>query len=255
MATRRRASRPLFNSSLGLLGAFLLFCALFSGVQATASSDDVEVICHPGQTPECYPKIFQPTKDFQTVREDQDIPPGLHVRLNIQTGAKEAKLYDPTEEDPAMAGLPVDRSVVVVDPEPAAEAEAKLPSGAPAYEPVGAVKAPAAESKVFYDGLATLKKGMPKRTLFSVGKVGETKFEEALIALEEFAHDIYYGLKLAEDEDVIKALLCMMSTDDVLRPENGMTVVNRAQKSGTFWPLPYRIIPRLLSRSKLFGSQ
>jgi nucleotide exchange factor SIL1 len=36
--------------------------------------------------------IFQPTHEWKTVEEGQAIPPGLHIRMNMQTGAKEAKL-------------------------------------------------------------------------------------------------------------------------------------------------------------------
>ena len=38
--------------------------------------------------------VFVATKQWQVVREGQAIPPGLHVRMNLQTGLKEAKLLD-----------------------------------------------------------------------------------------------------------------------------------------------------------------
>ena len=41
--------------------------------------------------------MFIPSKEWQTVKENQAIPKGLHVRLNMQTGEKEAKFLD---EDP-----------------------------------------------------------------------------------------------------------------------------------------------------------
>lgn len=39
-------------------------------------------------------KVFQPTAEWQTIQPGQGIPPGLHVRMNLQTGQKEAKLLD-----------------------------------------------------------------------------------------------------------------------------------------------------------------
>ena len=36
--------------------------------------------------------VFRATHEWQTVEEGQAIPPGLHVRMNIQTGTREAKL-------------------------------------------------------------------------------------------------------------------------------------------------------------------
>ncbi|XP_077992621.1 nucleotide exchange factor SIL1-like [Glandiceps talaboti] len=42
-------------------------------------------------------EVFYPTKDWQTIKPGQAIPAGLHVRINLETGLKEAKLMD--EED------------------------------------------------------------------------------------------------------------------------------------------------------------
>ncbi len=39
-------------------------------------------------------KVFIPTNEWQVVKEGQAIPPGIHVRLNIRTGEREAKLMD-----------------------------------------------------------------------------------------------------------------------------------------------------------------
>ena len=39
-------------------------------------------------------EVFQPTAEWQTIQPGQGIPPGLHVRMNLQTGQKEAKLMD-----------------------------------------------------------------------------------------------------------------------------------------------------------------
>lgn len=39
-------------------------------------------------------EVFQPTADWQAIKPGQGIPPGLHVRMNLQSGVKEAKLMD-----------------------------------------------------------------------------------------------------------------------------------------------------------------
>lgn len=41
---------------------------------------------------------FIPTDQWQKIREGQKIPPGLHIRLNLETGEREAKLLDPNEK-------------------------------------------------------------------------------------------------------------------------------------------------------------
>ena len=43
--------------------------------------------------------VFVPTKEWQEVREGQSIPAGLHVRIDLQTGQKEAKLLEEDEND------------------------------------------------------------------------------------------------------------------------------------------------------------
>ena len=42
--------------------------------------------------------VFKPTHEWQTVEEGQAIPAGLHVRMSMQTGTREAKLMSDTEE-------------------------------------------------------------------------------------------------------------------------------------------------------------
>uniref|UniRef100_U5EHJ2 Nucleotide exchange factor SIL1 n=1 Tax=Corethrella appendiculata TaxID=1370023 RepID=U5EHJ2_9DIPT len=48
---------------------------------------------------------FVPTKEWQTIKEGQEIPPGLHVRINLQTGLKEAKILDETDEKQSSSAI------------------------------------------------------------------------------------------------------------------------------------------------------
>ena len=43
--------------------------------------------------------VFRATNQWQTVKEGQSIPPGLHVQINLQTGEKQAKLIDKNQID------------------------------------------------------------------------------------------------------------------------------------------------------------
>ncbi|XP_043924944.1 nucleotide exchange factor SIL1 [Protopterus annectens] len=43
-------------------------------------------------------EVFYPTDQWQTVRPGQAVPAGLHIRLNLQTGEKEAKIPDDEKE-------------------------------------------------------------------------------------------------------------------------------------------------------------
>ena len=42
--------------------------------------------------------MFIPTNEWKPIKKDQGIPRGLHVRLNVQTGEREAKLLDDNTE-------------------------------------------------------------------------------------------------------------------------------------------------------------
>ncbi|PAA84415.1 hypothetical protein BOX15_Mlig029292g3 [Macrostomum lignano] len=56
-------------------------------------------------TPESVGNDFVATEDWQVVQPGQRIPPGLHVRMNIQTGHTEARLMPPSNanDNPASA--------------------------------------------------------------------------------------------------------------------------------------------------------
>jgi nucleotide exchange factor SIL1 len=174
---------------------------------------EVDLICHTDDPKDCYPKVFQPTDEFQVVRDDQELPSGLHVRLNVWTGEKEAKINVPDEQNPALEGLPVDSAVVVIDPEPAEEV--KIPAGAPAYDAVGKIKTPSRESESFHKSLKIIKKGL--------------KIDEALENLEDISHDIYYGLKIAEDYDTVKSLFCLANTDKIFYEGADESTLSRAR--------------------------
>lgn len=120
--------------------------------------------------------------------------------MNIWSGQKEAKINVPDEKtDPALQGLPVDQAVLVVDPQ--LEDSANIPKGAPTYDPIGKVKGPQHETQTFLDAMRMLKSGII---------TSDNAFDQSLEALEDIAHDMYYGLKIAEDTEVVKALFCLM---------------------------------------------
>ncbi|PKS10507.1 hypothetical protein jhhlp_002259 [Lomentospora prolificans] len=217
-AVRKLPARPAIAIFFLLLGIILLSApAVRASTGADGSTqlpEDQEFICHTDNPAECYPRVFQPTDEFQTVHDDQELPHGLHVRVNIWTGQKEAKINVPDEIDPSLEGLPVDKAVVTVEPngeeQEQGDAEPRIPEGAPAYEPVGKIKVPAVEETGFWDALAVI-------------KAGETAtnevFQDALDSLHDISSDIYYGLKLTEDKDVTRALLCLMVRSDAA-PDN-----------------------------------
>lgn len=200
----RVSSRSAGVFAVLLVGLILCFLApsahADSKAAAAAASSESDLICRTDNPKDCYPRIFEPTDEFQTVHDDQEIPNGLHVRMNIWTGQKEAKINVPDEVDSSLEGLPVDQGIVVVDPEP--EDGPKIPRGAPEYEAVGKIKGPEHEAKAFGEAMTMLKTGTVS---------GEKTFDGLLDELEELSHDIYYGLKITEDTEAVKALFCLMA--------------------------------------------
>uniref|UniRef100_A0A182JVY4 Nucleotide exchange factor SIL1 n=1 Tax=Anopheles christyi TaxID=43041 RepID=A0A182JVY4_9DIPT len=69
---------------------------------------------------------FVPTHEWQEIQEDQPIPRGLHVRINLTTGKKEVKLLDPED------GGPTDSSLSMV---PGEELQDHQVDGASASDP------------------------------------------------------------------------------------------------------------------------
>lgn len=194
---------------------------------AEASSEETapaneDLICSPGNADDCYPRIFRATDVFHVVREGQEIPHGLHVRLDISTGLKEAKLNNPDEQNPVLEGLPVANSMVLVESEDGGEGvtsdQVRPPNGAPEYEPIGKIKQPETESQAFYDSLTVLK------TL----SLNDRPIDAALEILGDISHDIYYGLKITEDADAVKELLCMMSSQIMFARDIDDEVVKQA---------------------------
>jgi nucleotide exchange factor SIL1 len=201
----KRKSLPIiFALILGLL-----LCLAAPAAASTSQQEKPDLICHTSNPEECYPRVFEPTDEFQTVHDDQEIPSGLHVRLNIWTGVKEAKINVPDEINPALEGLPIDQAMVLVEQEQPETIQ--VPKGAPKYDSIGKVKEPAqgggaqVEAIAFAETFKMLKSGVVP---------SDEEFDHGLEGLEELSHDIYYGLKITEDVDVVKALFCLMGSRD-----------------------------------------
>lgn len=197
----------MFKAILSNLpSALSLFLFLsFSTAQArgpVASPEaTTELICHTQHASECYPAIFQPTERFQIVHDDQSISPGLHVRMNLATGLKEARLNIPEPDNAPKA------DIVVVDNTPfrlaadeEAEAEPITPQGIqgqskpdrdydylrPSMDPEESSLFALETSKLRSSSVPTL---------------------ETLSALTDLVHSYDWGLALAQDGSLIHKLI------------------------------------------------
>ncbi|CAK4086174.1 unnamed protein product [Aphanomyces euteiches] len=100
-------------SKLLLLCCFVsvgLLCALVRAdnhhavaVVPTETSETTEKVCSADgecTAPAATTAIFEPTHEWKVVQPHEAIPGGLHVRINLQTGLKEAKLLDKEDVHP-----------------------------------------------------------------------------------------------------------------------------------------------------------
>ncbi|CAR27752.1 ZYRO0D05764p [Zygosaccharomyces rouxii] len=118
----------------------------------------------------CYPKLFEADNDWKTVKEGQVLPGGLDIRMNLETGLKEAKLSDNT----AHTDTPNDANAVV-------------PVSAPSED---------TEYYEFTNDFETVDKLL--QNLHSSEEV--VKLENKLDDLIVFAHDYKHGSKIITHE-------------------------------------------------------
>ena len=84
-----------------VLAFFLLNSALSQNDIVLVENQETEETTSPA--PESFLKAgseeFVATHEWQSIKPDQSIPKGLHVRINLQTGEREAKLLDTSNEE------------------------------------------------------------------------------------------------------------------------------------------------------------
>lgn len=195
----------------------LVFSYSFS-VNAVSHSSPVSspeastnLICHTSDPADCYPTIFSPTKDFQIVHDDQSIPPGLHVRMNLATSLKEARLNVPE-------GDRGDESAIVLIDNASSQEETL--DNLDGHPPSIALQDPGQEYDAFWQeklseapapghDISTFK----SLTSALIDAEDATATASRLNALTEAVHDIEWGLALAEDYFLTARILELIRSD------------------------------------------
>jgi len=185
------------------------------------------VICHGTH---CYPRVFIPTMEWQVIELDQEIPPGLHIRLNMQTGIREGKINIPgegSEYEAVAVELPPNGgsdSVVVVGAEEAPAPSTKPPP--PNDDSYGAIKVPItaqSEELPFTDAVSVI---------LDSKSFSDTKLNNALSSLEGLVHEMYWGLQIATPKSV-NALLSLVhtSTNPSIRKSAALVIGSALQNN------------------------
>lgn len=168
----------------------LLILASVPGIIGAIVDTEQKLIC--ASENDCYPQVLIPTREWQPIRKGQDIPPGLHVRLNIDTLQREAKILEEDEEEgkgQGEQGIPANMDqhqfsndlTVHESPEELADIIMVPPTGKiDSYE--------SAVEQVMYGQ-------------------DETRLSQALDVLVDFCHDGEYGEKLTSNKQLYQQLI------------------------------------------------
>lgn len=184
---------------------------------STEGPSPSELICHDTI---CYPKVFVATDEFQIIHDDQELPSGLHVRLNLETGKKEAKINIVDAADDTNNAVVViqndndSESAVIDTPKPIPRVPVSLD---------GAIKPPisasAGEALAFSDSLEILSSYKSHST---------SELSHALLSLEDLVHEIYWGLQIAAPKYVSPLLALVSSSPEATIRSNAALVIGSA---------------------------
>ena len=96
--------------AINLIACCLIVLATERGTPSSVSGvleNDMAATTNSSATAPVKYDVFVPEKYWKPIKAGQAIPPGLHVRMNLQTGISEAKLMDEEEKEPAGSSLSV----------------------------------------------------------------------------------------------------------------------------------------------------
>ncbi|RPA77937.1 hypothetical protein BJ508DRAFT_416767 [Ascobolus immersus RN42] len=227
----------------------LVALALANSPDQGTTDTDGDVICH-GTL--CYPKVFTATHEFQPVYDDQEVPPGLHYRMDVSTGVKTAKINvpDSPEEEQKMAAVEIDPTtgqavtgdIVLVDSEVSTDESANTESANPDTPPSDAAPADSFPEtvKLQFEQEATFDAPDPAESIkphkqHTNESPAFTQLTDALAhhphltpedlsatlqALDDLAHELYWGVQIATPGP-LSALIQILTTylDNDLRAQ------------------------------------
>jgi nucleotide exchange factor SIL1 len=230
--------------SLPLSLLFLLAPTITSASAPSSPSPpaSTSLICHTTDPRDCYPRIFQPTTEFQIVHDDQSLPPGLHIRLNWATGQKEAKINEDLPINEAELAIAVegddgddDGGVIKV---PGVGRQAPLlagnsPGAPPPYSAAGKIPIPKdrTEHELFATGIEILNSINHDDNAATLPPT----LLSALETLEDLSHDLYYGQEIARNSTTLRNLFSLLlpPTNTTIRAAASLVLGSSFQNNPT----------------------
>lgn len=147
---------------------------LLAVASALVVDPSARYICSEEDSTDCYPQIFVPTEEWQTIRQGQEIPAGLHVRINMETLQKEAKLLSENEREP----------------------QAEVPA---VYE--------TSDVSTFDGAVNAVLKFGDQVSASSSKKLNEKDIDDAAETLVDLSHDLEHGVRLTQDPKIFTSIL------------------------------------------------
>lgn len=175
-------------------------------LDARVIDTSVKMVCLPENPSDCYPQLFEPTNEWQTVREGQQIPPGLHVRVNLETGLEEARILQ--GDDSSLS------EVVIVDENSKQVDDFDLNSEAVKLKIQQTLKEHRerkkefAKNKVSVSDLGDFDNSVEEVVGFQTGE-SSYRLEQALSTLADLSHDIEFGARLSFDPVVFHSMVAL----------------------------------------------
>ena len=95
----RRVSVLVATASLLMMFQCCQHVCICDDVEFMGEDDDDLLLEIEEEGEEAVVDVFEPTHEWKTVRDGQAVPPGLHIRMNLETGQRQAKLLSETNTD------------------------------------------------------------------------------------------------------------------------------------------------------------
>ena len=229
----------LFNlpSALKLVLILSLPSTIYAKSPVPSPEAHTELICHTQHASECYPAIFQPTIHFKPIHDDQSLPPGLHVRMNLATGLKEARLNVPEPDGVSKADLVIiddvklpkiegereEDEVKEVEEEPVQVGGIHDQSTPDRDYPYIPDALDAEESSLFDSATSALLSSSPP--------ISEETLLSTLTALTDLLHSHHWGLTFTSSRSLVQKLLSTLNQHPSSPSSNSNQPINPETRS------------------------
>ncbi|CAG8655990.1 9573_t:CDS:2, partial [Dentiscutata erythropus] len=240
----------MMNSDMYLLGA------LDDDEEPQKSNkDSTENICD--KEGRCYPKVFVATNYFQEVLEGQEIPGGLHVKIDFYTGKKHAKLLDPNNNEPSDIIIVDKDGSVNSDPVQSESSEVDVDQDAQAlihHEDSSEVDADQGEQvHIHHEDSLETDSSLPiippgHKENLRISHVDNQLFEECISKLintsqslhdilstldnlEDLVHELDFGIKLARGSGLISVVKLLDNNSNEIKRKAALVIGTAMQNN------------------------